>query len=83
MVNNKKQKSNLKNDFTKSELFSNQIQDKITFPPLKKGIPGPVDIPTSHSDERNPDKSEAIIDQIAQHVSDTYSMKRAQRHKSI
>ena len=84
MVNNKKQKSNLKNDFTKSELFRNQIQDKITFPPLKKGIPGPVDIPTSHSDERKPDNSEAIIDQIAQHVSDTYSMKRAlTKYKSI
>ena len=135
-LNNKKLRNKLKNDYTKSELSDNQIQDKIVFlsPVPEKGSPVADDTDNGrsderhpderrsdkghsdqshsdkghsderhsdkghsderhsderhsderHSDQKHPDNSEAIINQIAQHVSDTYSMKQAlTKYKSI
>ena len=85
-LNNKKLRNKLKNDHTESKMLDNQIQDDtmVSSPVPKKGSRGTNNIDNSRSDQRHPDNSEAIINQIAQHVSDTYSMKKAlTKYKSI
>ena len=79
---NKKPTNNMKNDQTKPELFKQQQVVASNLP--KNTSLDSNQVVASNSNRRHLGNSEAIINQIAQHVSDTYSMKNAlTKYKSI
>ena len=79
---NKKPTNNMKNDQTKPELFKQQQVVSSNLP--KNTSLDSNQVVAGNSNRRRLDNSEAIINQIAQHVSDTYSMKNAlTKYKSI
>ena len=79
---NKKPTNNMKNDQTKPELFKQQQVVSSNLP--KNTSLDSNQVVASNSNRRRLGNSEAIINQIAQHVSDTYSMKNAlTKYKSI
>ena len=79
---NKKPTNNMKNDQTKPELFKQQQSVSSNLP--KNTSLDSNQVVAGNSNRRHLGNSEAIINQIAQHVSDTYSMKNAlTKYKSI
>ena len=79
---NKKTTNNMKNDQTKPELFKQQ-QIVSSYLPKNTSLDS-NQVAAGNSNRRRLGNSEAIINKIAQQVSDTYSMKNAlTKYKSI